>query len=756
MKAIVRAGMRTGLLLLAVALCGFSLSQVEWGDRLEESVTDLLPSPGGAADAVLAERREAEGRLLLFVWEGTDAEAEAEDLVERLEGSVFIAEAGTGYGIGDPESLAADFFANRHVLLLPRWWKEHRNAFQEAPSDVDFSRWLAEETVARLGAFFEAPESFGQEAIAATDPLLLFLRPIALREELPGSQRGLSVWASLRADPIRAVASQAAVISELEQILAEWERDWPSVEGIHWSGALRFAEASRREMQKEVTWLNILSLGLVLVVGGGLLGSPLRLVHLLIPVAIGLLSGLTLVTLVFPQVHLLALVLGSVLAGVAIDYGTHLYLQNGKRVLVWRALLLSASSTIGGYLILTFSSLEVIAQAGVFVAGGLTGALVACALYAPLNRDRPPVRLSSRLVAPWFSRLPVGGRISIAVLAVLLGMVGLVCSSWQDDVRHLDLRHAELEEALEAVLGATVGEGNGWQSVIAVGPGILEAASQMAQASHQASLETRGIAALLPTPEMLREFSADADEWLAFIDRLPDALANEAFVPEAFADALRDFEEFHPLLAQPAALQEQAEQAAEELAAHFRGPSSSVIGKRLGDDAWLSMLIPADETVPAPLQALDVRTELNRLLQVWREEIQWLAIVGIVVVLLVLRVFFGWRNWARVCAVPLGSLVCALGFWGGVTGELQLFHLVAALLGFCVTFDYAVFFVSSAAARVEYPVSIRVSAMTTFVAFGVLAFSRIPAVSALGGTVALMVVTAIVALELMRPVETSS
>ena len=79
---------------------------------------------------------------------------------------------------------------------------------------------------------------------------------------------------------------------------------------------------------------------------------------------------------------------------------------------------------------------------------------------------------------------------------------------------------------------------------------------------------------------------------------------------------------------------------------------------------------------------------------------------------------------------------------------LNLFHLLGAFLGVCLTHNYSIFSATSAYRGEAPPVSVRMSAFTTAASFGVLALSGIPVVRALGLTVALMVVVALLMIEL--------
>ena len=101
-------------------------------------------------------------------------------------------------------------------------------------------------------------------------------------------------------------------------------------------------------------------------------------------------------------------------------------------------------------------------------------------------------------------------------------------------------------------------------------------------------------------------------------------------------------------------------------------------------------------------------------------------------------------------AMVLVTAFClfAFGLLGLAGQTLNLFHLLGAFLGVCLSHNYAIFTAENAARGDEPPPSIRLSALTTAASFGVLALSSIPVVSALGTMVAAIVVAALVGVEL--------
>ena len=111
-------------------------------------------------------------------------------------------------------------------------------------------------------------------------------------------------------------------------------------------------------------------------------------------------------------------------------------------------------------------------------------------------------------------------------------------------------------------------------------------------------------------------------------------------------------------------------------------------------------------------------------------------------------VIYPWRRGLRIAAIPAGSCFFVFGALGLAGQTLNLFHLLGAFLGVCLSHNYAIFSSDNAAAGLAPPVPVRLSALSTAASFGVLGFSRIPVIHALGMTVALIVVVALAVVEL--------
>jgi predicted exporter len=139
---------------------------------------------------------------------------------------------------------------------------------------------------------------------------------------------------------------------------------------------------------------------------------------------------------------------------------------------------------------------------------------------------------------------------------------------------------------------------------------------------------------------------------------------------------------------------------------------------------------------------------LNRLFANYRASALHLSLAGLALVGLGVLLTYGWRDGWRIFAIPGGACLGLFGLFGWSGLPLNLFHLLGAFLGVCLTHNYSIFTATSAYRHEPPPVSVRLSALTTAASFGVLALSGIPVVRALGVTVTAMVLVALAMIEI--------
>ena len=749
------------ILLFWAAACAAWLWSIDPRTRFTTDVGELLPAHERDPDAQLALSltRERQARVVLAVLDApadTSASAltsAADDFVATLRASPAFADAELIGHSASRQKLGALLHARRFDLLLPGWLADQRAAFAAAspsslsPHPSSFPDWLAARAVAALDARLASPEGAVGAELLASDPLLL-LPELAERADTlasaptPSPGRAL-VWAESAAAPL-SEEGQAPVFAALEAATRAARVHVPALE-VRDTGVARFAFAAKTSTRAEITRLNLFAILAVLTVTALLVRRLVGLLHLLPLVLLATASA------IFPRVHVLVFVLGALLSGVAVDYAFHVLLARregesyaGRARRIALPLLGGAGTTIGGFLILTFSELPLVKQLGVYVAAGAAAGLGLTLLYLHLF---PRLDLSPRV---W--RLPApssGGRGRRALVVALLGglaVFGLARVHWRDDLRDLEYPSPALR-ANDAAIRALFGETDSGATYLTRGDTLAEARARWADFYAAAPSDARPASSALLMPEAT-DYAATHDaetrkDLAAFASAFRAEAEKAGFEPEAFAPFFTDFATW---LAAPAP---DYEALARDTLAALPGPLG-LLAHVDDDGAWFISTTPRAAPVPAGqagTRSLSGIQSLNDLFARFRAETLRLSLLGAAALVLIACALHGPRRGLRTAALPLLATASALGLLALRGEDFGLFHLLGALLGICLADDYAHFVHVGTDADTEGSAShagIRLSALTTAASFAVLTASAIPAVSALGATVALIVLLALV------------
>ena len=198
-------------------------------------------------------------------------------------------------------------------------------------------------------------------------------------------------WVLLRAGTV-GNAFDLNLPLQVEALLAQARRqaDQAGAQLLAASGLLH-AAAGQRQASREITWVG----------GGATVGIFLLLLLALrrwrallafVPVAVGMLFGSVACVALFGQMHVMTLVLGASLIGVAVDYPLH-YLSKGWSLRPWHSwtalrltlpgMTLSLATSCIGYLALAFTPFPALTQIAAFSAAGLLGAYLCAVCLLP-------------------------------------------------------------------------------------------------------------------------------------------------------------------------------------------------------------------------------------------------------------------------------------------------------------------------------------------------------------------------------------
>lgn len=536
------------------------------------------------------------------------------------------------------------------------------------------------------------------------------------------------------------------------------------VETLSAGGAV-FAAASKAAAERESRLMSAAGLLLTFALLWWVFRS-VRVFWLALPLAAGMLAGLAAALLVFGQVHILTIVIGTSLVGMLVDFplhwlapsvfGTvaHRYARSDSHD--WQAepamrhvlptFAVSLLITVAGYAFLWFTPLPVLRQTAVFSGFALLGAFGATVLWLPplfaryQAKSVPFTDLVERLYA-------LSARMKIRLhrrgwwlVGGILLAVGLWRSNWHDDIRQwVNMPPAMLAEAQK--IGELSGTDFSSRYLVVEAGSEDELLQKNAEVGRvlqplAAQQKLAGIQSLdqwlLPAAEQqklqnrLRELAKLPENWQPMREiGVPRQTVRNALNQAAAAPPLTLSDGLKPALAEawrPLYLGEAAP-----------GRFASIIRLNGLNDA---AAVQAGIKGLAGVHWADKRSHLNELFHHTRNQAAWLKLASYVLALLLLWRMFGIRRGITVLAVPLAAAVATVAVLGWVGIPVSLFAMFGLLLVSAIGVDYAVYAVAakhSAPARLG---GMLLAALTTGISFVLLGMSSTPAVAAFGITVA--------------------
>ncbi len=744
---------KLGLLLV---LCAGAW-QCRHGWPVSANLMELVPNAKADATRRLAEARIQEPlsrQLLALVAArpGADPVAPARVLAQRLQDSGLFASVQLELNV-DVAALRAQLLAGR-LAMLPQADREQLTADPAA-----YAQRRARELTDPFSSSGLVPVD--QDWLGLTRRAEQALRPGgAVQYDMgsgtlqaeQGGKRWVLVRAETRADAFDTDAPQdlAARIDEARQALHA-----DGAELLITGGPL-FAAAGRSQAVKESGWIGSIALaGIVIVLLLALRRA--RALLAFIPVAVGLLTGAVACVAVFGSIHVLTLVIGASLIGVAVDFPMH-WLGKSYGMPDWQAwpalrrvlpgLTISLAASLVGYVALAFTPFPALTQTAVFSAAGLLGAYACtvCQLPAWMNgwRPRPWPPLLHAAEAAMRLRDRVARRrllLAVGALGLVAIMAGGICRLViQDDLRQwLSLPAPLLQQARQ--IGDITGFTPTSQFFLVRAPDADELLRRQAQVARKLdALIQRGD---LAAYNSLNQLMSPVQSQQALGQRLA-ALAGQPQVWKPLTDLGIPYEALQQ------ELQSYATLPALTIDAALQGPlaerwRAQWLGVQDGQAAGMVTLLGLRSATTLDgiaqdlpgVELVDRSGDLNRMFASTRVEAAELKLLSYGVAAALLLLTLGRAATWRILAVPLAATACALAALGYLGQPLTLFSLFGLLLVSAIGVDYAIFMYERVAGAAASLVGILLGAVTTLLSFGLLAVSQTPAIANFGMAVAL-------------------
>ncbi|QSX33920.1 MMPL family transporter [Shewanella avicenniae] len=666
------------------------------------------------------------------------------------------------------QSLASFYFPYRMQLLTA----EQQQLLQQ--QDVD-------QLVAKAQQQLFNPFGAANSALLANDPLLLFpdwLHSLAAGQQYQ-QQDGIllrptttGVAAIISAQGVGSAFNPAAQQQQLQALNHALATVLPDITVLK-AGALFHAAAATETATQEISWIGGISLlGVVLLV--------LWCFRSLMPLSIALLTlassfvVATAVTLsVFHQLHLLTLVFGTSLVGIAIDYSFHFYcerLQHAKddgdtgtnsaqRSLtqIMPTLSLALLSSVIAYVALAFTPFPGMRQVALFCASGLIFTWLTLLLAYPLLANQPLAAHSQALA--WAQRLSqqlLQRRLPLQLLAIIAvvlvaGNLRLVSN---DDVRQLQQSPAsviEPEQQLRQLLSG--GTDNQFLLVSGDTPEQLlqkleRLSSQLQQLVQQQQLGSFvSLSRFVPSAQTQQlQHQLQGQIYLQLPQILP-----QLDLDDSLANALLQQYRTNPTLTIDAwRATEAAKQSGLAQLWLDNQPSYAAI-VLLGGIQHLPALTQL-AAQDSQLQLVDKVADISRTMAHFRVLTLVLLAATLAVAALLFIGRYGTAQGVKIALVPILAALMTLGSLGWLGAELTLFHSLALILVFGIGVDYSLFFANAKQQTAAVLLAVLLSAISTLLAFGLLGFSQTHAIAAFGQTLTLGILfTLVLALQLALP-----
>lgn len=558
------------------------------------------------------------------------------------------------------------------------------------------------------------------------------------------------IFAQSERDPFT-LAAQQAQLAALDQARAAVPDAIVLV-----SGVLPHAAAATQQARSETSIIGAGSLAGILLLILWAFGSVRPFLLSIAAMAGGCLLALVATGALFGTIHVITLVFGASIVGVAVDYCMHFFAQRWDTPdphqaihHILPAISLGLIANVLAYSSMTVADFPGLRQMGVFSVFGLIGAWLGVVLLLPAVAGRPPrsgraLRLAQLWLTHGPARLGQHRGALLAAMAVLLVITGGLTAAYlqpQDDIGLLynapqELRHTEQQVA--QLLG-TQGAG---KTIVVRGDSVaavLQNEAKLVQALSGPTpiADVTAITQAFPTPaEQRRNYAQLAHSLYAPDGPVHELLRDVGYSRtriqahmDRFAAGQDHILQFQQWLHSPA--------------------STGLRGLWLGQvgDQWATLIRVPHTNTPAQLRQLvgqdaqatliDRGARISRMLGHYRDLATWLLGVAYVVALVLLCWPLGLRGALTVILPPmLASVTVALVF--ALTGwPFSMFNLLAMILLLGLGSDYGIFLRMASERNASAMLAVGASAMTNLLSFGLLALSATPALHSFGLTLAL-------------------
>lgn len=748
-------------LLLAIGVAVICAIQFSGRIPLQTNLLTLLPSTehNPVAEQAVGKLADDAGNRAIFLIGHDDSEIAglaARNFAAQLRKNKIFRQVIVNIPALDPKQLTGIYLQHRFNLLADA----DRHTLANGKFNLED----------RLQHKLYAPFRFGLTLPPSEDPFGLtdaWLAGLPLNSLKLEPENGLLVthganktWVFVSAELTGSAYDndvQHKVADSVSRAEISLHKDQPKAEVLR-TGTVFYAGAARSSAESEVDRIGAGSLmGMMLLLY--LVFRSLRPLALgLLSVTFGIAAAVAATVLAYGEMHLITLVFGASLIGEAIDYAIQYFAAHLGAGIKWEpmaglrriapGLVVALATSLLGYGALMFAPFPALAQIALFALVGLSAAWLSVFLLLPFLLTRPNLRnpdaavaVPQRLLMWWQAHMSQRACFGLAGLLLILAVPGWLQLHGNDDV-HLLVARSPTLLAQEEKIRELAGLGNSSQFL------LVEGATPDAVLANEEKL-------VAPLARLVKQGDITGYQSLsAFVPSAARQAENHALWQKNVFD---DVSALQTLFARVGLRDEIADQ---QIAAFKASAGNSLkleewlktkiatpfhhlwLGRT--EHGYASIVLPQGvrssarlNEVVADLPGVTLVDKAGSVTRLFRDYRQWgaLWILGtLCLVFGVLCVRYKWRQATIVLAPTLLAMTLALGIFGYLGTPLTLFNLMGLMLVLGVGVNYAIFLREGGVHAAATLAGVLLSAGTTLLSFGLLAFSSMPALSSFGLT----------------------
>ncbi len=562
------------------------------------------------------------------------------------------------------------------------------------------------------------------------------------------------------------LASKDNGITEIYKICTPLEKDGTR---FVFSGTPFNSHQSSNEAMKEITLITTVSMIIVIIMLLLVFRSPLPLLMSVSSILISVLTAVITTLAVFKKMHILTLVFGTSLIGSCIDYSLHYFtqwagnslLKTGSEIRrhLLKSLGMAIISSVLCYSILLFAPFNMLKQMSLFSVSGLISSFLTTTAifpYIPLPKDERTIKISS-LVKESSSPLAkkIFGRIAITLMFVFTIVTILFMHKnfkvkndltrlYTMEGRILDdkllsneitkynptgwfiIRGATEEETLQReknfceLLDEKLGSDFSYVSTSNFIPSIEQQKKSREAAKKLLALAPLQFEALgyseedaeLLSQELLEAFNESSENYISIEKgNVPDYLMNS--ISTAWLGSIGS--DYY----------------------------SVVMPALIDDNSMMKRLAAADSKIYFVNKIADMGSDLDRLTSM----VLLLFAIAYVIMLIVLKFFYKWKQALKIISVPLLIMLMTAAIFSISHIDLEFFSVTGLILVFGLGLDYIIYMMENEKNRAGSiktlePFATMLSFITTIVSFGALSLSTFQPVHLMGLSIFIGLATA--------------